>query len=126
MGSQRPRSNRSRSPRSPAGGESQGERARLRRNRPLTWRAAFLWLVPLVLLAAGSDFALYAFISDHYARHGHLAVPLEIGGAALGFTALTIYSCVAFRKELRKGSGDRQADKPPEVTAKNRKSKAPP
>ncbi|MBL8765385.1 MAG: hypothetical protein JNM07_14085 [Phycisphaerae bacterium] len=112
MPSPRPRSKRSRSPRSPDRGESQGERSRLRRNRPLTVRSALLLLVPLALLAAGADVALYAFVRDHYAQHGHLAFPLDIGGVALALAAATIYGCVAVAKELRKRTSRRDAGKP--------------
>lgn len=126
MGRKRPKSKRSHSPRSPAGGESEGERARLRRNRPLTWRSALLWLVPLALLAAGSDFALYGFVSDHYARHGHIGVPLDIAAMAIAFTAMAVYACIAVRKEVHKGSGGSQAVKPPSATAKNRENREPP
>lgn len=117
------RSKPSRLPRSPTGGEHKGERARLRRNRPLTWRSALLWLVPLALLTAGTDVALYVLVKDHYARHGHVGVPLDLGAAALGFTALTVYGCVAVRNEVRKGSGGSQAIKPPTGAAQNRHTK---
>ncbi len=123
MGRKRPRSKRSPSLRPPAEGESEGERVRLRRNRPLTWRSALPLLVPLALLAVGSDVALYGFVSDHYARHGHLGIRLDIAAMAFGFTGLAVYACIAVRKEVRKGSGGRQAVKPPDATARNRERK---
>jgi len=124
MTSPRPRSKASRSPRSPAWGGSKGERAR--RSRPLTWRSALLLLVPLALMAAGADVALYRFVSDHYARHGHLGVPLDIAAAALGFTAATAYGAVAFWREMRKHSGSTKARKPPDAATKNRATREPP
>lgn len=119
MGRPRPRSKRSHSPQAPDAGRGEGERARLSQNRPLSWRSALLLLIPLALLAVGSDVALCAFISDHYARHGHLAVPLGIAAAALGFTALTVYACILVWGDLRKGHGDRPREKPSSRNAKN-------
>lgn len=98
----------------------------MRRNRPITWRSALLWLVPLALLAAGSDVALFGFVSDHYARHGHVGVPLDIAAMAIAFTGLAVYACVVVRKEVRKGPGGRQAVKPVDAAGKNREARRPP
>lgn len=98
----------------------------MRRNRPTTWRSALLWLVPLALLAAGSDLALYAFVSDHYAQHGHFGVRVDLAAAALGFTALTVYGCVAVLKEVRKRRGGRPTVKPPDSSARSRGTREPP
>lgn len=125
MPSPRPRSNRSRSPRSPDRGESQGERARLRRNRPLTVRSALLLLVPLALLAAGLDIALVAFVRDHYARHGHLGVPVGVAAGAVGFTALTVYGGVALGKELRKGRNKSKAGTPLDAAIRKKEPRGP-
>lgn len=125
MPSPRPRSNRSRSPRSSARGESQGERARLRRNRPLTWRTALLLLVPLALLAAGFDLALYASVSDHYARHGHLSLPLDVAFGALALTTLTVYGCFAVGKELRKGKHNSKAGTPLDAAIRKKEPRRP-
>ncbi|MBX3403758.1 MAG: hypothetical protein KF699_10150 [Phycisphaeraceae bacterium] len=70
--------------------------------------------------------ALYAFVSDHYARHGHIGVPLDLGAMALAFTGLAVYAYIVVRKEVRKGSGGRQAVKPVDATGKNRETRRPP
>lgn len=126
MGSQRPRSKRSRSPRSPVEGESQGERARLRRNRPLTWRSAMLLLVPLVLLAAGSDVVFVTSAMTKCPHCGGDHIPLDITAMALAFTGLAVYACVVVKKEVRRGSVGRQVVTPPRVNAKSAERKESP
>lgn len=124
MGRKRPRSKTARSPRASVGSETEGERARLRRNRPLSLRSALLLLVPLALLAAFADVGLYAFVSDHYARHGHFAFPLDVGLAAIALTALTVYGAITMWRELRKSHDP--SPNPPNATGKARPSKEPP
>lgn len=77
-------------------------------------------------MAAGADAALYAFVSDHYARHGHLGLPLDIAAAALGFTAATAYGGVAFWREMRNRSGSTKAGKPPDAATRNKARRKPP
>ncbi|MBL9030255.1 MAG: hypothetical protein JNM80_00930 [Phycisphaerae bacterium] len=74
-------------------------------------RSALLLLALLALLAAGIDAALYASVADHYHRHGHIGVPLDLAGMAVGFTALAVYAAIAVTKELRKRRGSRHAEK---------------
>lgn len=87
------------------------ETGRLRRSRPLSVWTALLLLAFLVLLAAGSDFALYASVADHYRRHGHIGLPLDVTAMALAFTALAVYACVAISKELRKSAASKHGQK---------------
>lgn len=108
MGRKRRRSSRSRTTRPASARPREGGRVQLRRNQPLTWRWALLLLVLLALLAAGTDYALISFISDHYAKHGHLALPLGIIILALGLTALTLYGCVASWRGVRKRLASRR------------------
>jgi hypothetical protein len=84
---------------------------RLRRNRPLSVRSALLLLVLLALLAVGSDFALYTSVADHYRRHGHIGLPLDVTAMALGFTALAVYAGISITKELRKRASSKHAQK---------------
>lgn len=126
MGRPRPRSKATSSSLAPAEGQGKGERTWLHRNRPLTWRSALLLLVPLTMLSAAADVALYSFVSDHYARHGQHCVPLDIAAAALAFTALTVYGCVSFWREMRKSAGSMEASTPANVAAKHRATKDPP
>jgi hypothetical protein len=101
----------------PAAGErgtvtEKSESGRLRRDRPLSVWTALLLLAFLVLLAAGSDFALYASVADHYRRHGHIGLPLDVTGMAITFTSLAVYACIAVPKEIRKGAASKHAPKP--------------
>lgn len=59
-------------------------------------------LVPLALLAVGADFGLWAFIRDHYARHGHIGIPLDLAAMAVASTGLTVYASISIAKDLRK------------------------
>lgn len=93
---------------------------RLRRNRPLTWQSALLPLIPLALLATMLDVALYVFVRDHYAKHGHLGFPLDVSAAALLCTAATIFGCVASCRGLRTQTKTKRARRPPDETAKHR------
>lgn len=77
----------------------------------MTWRSALLLLVPLALLAAGSDAALYWSVRDHYARHGHLGLALDLALMALAFTGATVYGAIALWRELNKGTRTKPADK---------------
>lgn len=74
-------------------------------------RSALLLLALLALLAAGVDLALYTSVADHYQRHGHIGVPLDLAGMALGFTVLAVYAAISVTKELRKRRGSRHAEK---------------
>lgn len=89
----------------------QSERSRLRRNRPLSVGSALLLLALLAFLAVGSDFALYASIADHYRRHGHIGLPLDLAAMALVLTALAVYWSIAITKELRKRASSKHAQK---------------
>lgn len=62
-------------------------------------------IVILVLLALGagsSDLALWEYIKDHYAHHGHFSVPLDLGGLSVGLTGLLIYGLVLTVRTFRK------------------------
>lgn len=96
----------------------------MRRNRPLSVRSALLMLALLALLAAGSDFALYASVADHYHRHGHIGLPLDVTAMALTFTALAVYASIAITKELRKGT--KRTDRHDTHAAKRQSRKEPP
>ncbi len=133
MGRKHPRSRPSakRQLPTPAAGErgranEESEWGRLRRNRPLSVRSALLLLALLALLAAGSDFALYASVVDHYRRHGHIGVPLDLAGMAVTFTVLEVYACIATLKELRKGAASKHAHKHDTSADQSRSPKKPP
>lgn len=68
-------------------------------------------LVPLGLLAAGSDVALCWFVGDHYARHGHVGLPPGLALMAVALTAMTAHGAVALCRELYKGARPKQTDK---------------
>lgn len=91
--------------------ERQSERGGLRRNRPTSVRSALPLLALLALLAVSLDVALYAFIVDHYQRHGHIGLPLDVTGFALAFTILAVYACIAIPRELRKSAASKHAQK---------------
>lgn len=84
--------------------DRQCERARLRRDQPISVGSALL-LALLALLAVSLDVALYAFIVDHYQRHGHISLPINLAAAALGFTALAIFACISIAKGVSNRTG---------------------
>lgn len=102
------------------------ESGRLRRNRPLSVWSALLLLALLVVLAAGSDFALYASIADHYRRHGHIGLPLDVTGMAIAFTSLAVYACIAVPKEFRKGAASKHAQQQDTPASQRRSQRKPP
>lgn len=104
----------------------ESESGRLRRNRPLSVWSALLLLVLPILLAAGSDFALYASVADHYRRHGHIGLPLDVTGMAIAFTSLAVYACVAVPKEIRKGAASKHAQKHDAPADQRRSPRTPP
>lgn len=67
----------------------------------MTRRFALWLLVPLALLAAVLDVALYRFVSDHYAQHGDLGLPLDLTPMAVLLTGMTVYGGIAFWWNLR-------------------------
>lgn len=77
----------------------------------MMWRSALLLLVPFALLAAGSDTVLFWSVSEHYARHGHLYVPLHLSLLALAFTVLAVCWGIALGRELHKRKAPKRADK---------------
>ncbi len=102
------------------------EWGRLRRNRPLSVRSALLLLALLVLLAAGSDFALFASVADHYRQHGHIGLPLDVTGMAIAFTSLAVYACIAIPRELRKSAASKHSQKHDTPAEQRRSPRKPP
>ncbi len=78
------------------------ERSRLRRDRPLTWRSAVLFVVPLTLLAVGVDTAFVTAAMTKCPGCGGHHVPLDITLTAFGLTSATVWTCVASWRELRR------------------------
>ena len=102
------------------------ETGRVRRSRPLSVWTALSLLTFLVLLAAGSDFALYASVADHYRRHGHIGLPLDVTGMAIAFTSLAVYACIAVPKEIRKSAASKHAPKHDTSADQRRSPRVPP
>jgi hypothetical protein len=65
-------------------------------------RSALLPLVPLALLAAFVDAALYWSIRDHYARHGGLGLRLDLALMAVAITAVAVHAGIASWRQLLK------------------------
>ena len=76
----------------------------------MTWRSAVLLSVLFALLAAGTDTALFWSVSEHYAQHGHLYVPLGLSLLALAFTVLAVCGGIALWR-LHKRKAPKRADR---------------
>lgn len=79
---------------------------RLHRNRPLTWRSSLPWLIPIALLAAGSDAALWSALGQRCPRCGGAHVRLELLFAAVAFTLAAVGLVVAVCKSTLKAARD--------------------
>lgn len=84
--------------------KSGSERSRLRRDKPLTWRSALWLLIPVFLLAAGSDAALIHAFGQRCPRCGGIHVPLELLFASVCFTGVAVGMLVVVWRGTRKSS----------------------